>query len=163
MQADAAEIDGASNAAAPTKPKRRRSQAAKPRLLTVEDLDKRTGIYRQVADEIRAIEVDLGGADRLSTAERVIVSDAALAGAMAADIGVRWLRGEQVQVGEYATLVNVRRRNLESVGLQRRANDVTPSLASYLAAHDAGKVEAEPAHRAARCDHLRQSHQRAFV
>jgi hypothetical protein len=74
MQADTATMDGARRVDEPAK-KKRRSQAAKPRLLSLEDLDRRTGIYRQVADEIAAISTDLGGVDRLSTAERGLITD----------------------------------------------------------------------------------------
>jgi hypothetical protein len=143
MQSDAISIDCGSDGAAKPKTKRR-SQAAKARLTSLADLDRRTAVFRLVTDEIRAIEGDLGGADRLSTAERAIVSDAALAGAMAQDLGARWLRGEPVQVGEYCTLINARRRLLETVGLGRRANDVSPSLSQYLSAKRSAEASDAP-------------------
>ena len=49
-----------------TRPK---SSGGKTRLLSLEDLDRRTASYRKTAEFIDRVEADLGGADRLSTAE----------------------------------------------------------------------------------------------
>ena len=43
--------------------------APKTRLLSIEDLDRRTASYRKTAELIDRVEADLGGADRLWTAE----------------------------------------------------------------------------------------------
>lgn len=108
--------------------------AAKTRLLSIEDLDRRTASYRKTAELIDRVEADLGGADRLSTAEQQIIRHAALTGAMLEDLGTRWLNGEPIDPALYATLSNSERRLYEAVGIQRRAREVNPpSVQEYLA------------------------------
>jgi hypothetical protein len=43
-------------------------------------------------------------------------------------MGAKWISGEQIDLALFATLSNTRRRLLESVGLDRAARDVTPSV-----------------------------------
>jgi hypothetical protein len=148
MLADAETVEAACKAE-PAPKKRRWRPTAKPRLLMLEDLDRRSAVYRVISDEIRAIESDLGGGDRLSAAEHAIVHDATLAGAMAQDLAARWLRGEEIELASFATLANTRRRGLETVGIKRQPKDATPTLANYLAAHDAIAARAVPIQRAA--------------
>jgi hypothetical protein len=109
-------------------------KSGKVRLLSLDDLDRRTGAYRKTAELINAVEADCGGADQLSTAERAIIRRAALAGAMLEDLGARWLAGEPIDPGLFATLSNSERRLYESIGLRRRTRDVTPTLGDYLRA-----------------------------
>jgi len=106
--------------------------AGKVRLQSLEDLDRRTSAYRKTAELIERVEADLGGAERLSTAEQQIIRHAALTGAMLEDLGTRWLGGEPIDPALFATLSNSERRLYETVGLQRRQRDVTPSLQAYL-------------------------------
>jgi hypothetical protein len=49
-------------------------------------------------------------------------------------MGAKWISGEQIDLNLYSTLSNTRRRLLESVGLDFRAKDVTPTLSQYLEA-----------------------------
>ena len=113
-----------------TRPK---SGGGKTRLLSLEDLDRRTASYRKCAELIDRVEADLGGADRLSTAEQQIIRHAALTGAMLEDLGTRWLNGEPIDPALFATLSNSERRLYEAVGFRRRQRDVTPpSVADYL-------------------------------
>jgi hypothetical protein len=113
-----------------TRPK---GSGGKVRLTSLEDLDRRTAAYRRTAETIDAIEVDLGGADMLSTMERQVVRHVALIGSMIEDLGARWLAGEGIDPVMFATLSNAERRLYEAVGLQRRAKNVTPpSVADYL-------------------------------
>jgi hypothetical protein len=106
----------------------------KVRLMTLGDLDGRTNAAKAARALIGELESDLGGADRLSAGERVIVGRAAVATAMIEDIEARWLSGRPLDVAAYCALVNVQRRLLTTVGLQRRPRDVTPDLAAYVAA-----------------------------
>ncbi|GAA0004408.1 hypothetical protein [Bradyrhizobium diazoefficiens] len=105
----------------------------KTKLLTLADLDGRTRAAQAVGKTIAALVSDLGGDDHLSTGEHEIVKSAAMTGAMLENMAARWLTGEPIDPGQYATLSNAQRRLLETVGLRRRSRDVTPSLASYLA------------------------------
>ena len=106
--------------------------APKVRLLTLADLDGRTRAAQTVSKTMSAIATDLGGSEHLSTGEHQIIKRAALTGAMLEDMAARWLMGEAVDPALYATLSNAERRLLETVGLKRRARDVTPTLREYL-------------------------------
>lgn len=64
---------------------------------------------------------------------------AAMTGAIVADFEARWVAGEQVQLGDYLQAVNVQRRLLATLGLERRARDVTPTLQEYLASKDGAR------------------------
>jgi hypothetical protein len=63
---------------------------------------------------------------------------------MIEDIEARWLSGQQLDVAAYCALVNVQRRLLTTVGLQRRPRDVTPDLAAYVAANTIEAVRVPP-------------------
>jgi hypothetical protein len=117
------------------------NDAPKVRLMTLGDLDGRTKAAQGARALVRDLENDLGGADRLSAGERVIVGRAAVSTAMIEDIEARWLSGQPLDVAAYCALVNVQRRLLTTVGLQRRPRDVTPDLAAYVAANT---IEATP-------------------
>ena len=81
---------------------------------------------------IASISIDLGGDDQLSAGERELVRRAALCGAIVADFEARWVAGQDVELNEYLAAVNVQRRVLATLGLQRRAKDVGPSLSDIL-------------------------------
>jgi hypothetical protein len=130
LSADTAEIDTDRPADAP-----------KVRLMTLGDLDGRTNAAKAAKALIADLESDLGGADRLSAGERVIVGRAAVSTAMIEDMEARWLSGRPLDVAAYCALVNVQRRLLTTVGLQRRPRDVTPDLAAYVASRT---IEAAP-------------------
>jgi hypothetical protein len=106
---------------------------SKVRLLSLADLDGRTLAARTTKRLIGELESDLGGGDRLTAGERVLAHRAAAATAMAEDLEARWLTGQPVDIGMYATLVNAAARLLRTLGLQRRPRDVTPSLQDYVA------------------------------
>lgn len=112
--------------------------ASKLRLLTLDQLDHRTAAAKRCRDLIATIELDLGGGDRLSTGERQIIQRAAITGAVLEDIETRWLAGEPIDPALYATLGNAQRRLLETIGLRRRARDVTPSVDEYVARLNGG-------------------------
>jgi hypothetical protein len=101
----------------------------KARLATLASLDGRTVSARRARDLIEAIEADLGG--DLTEGERQLVMRAAVLGALVEDCEARWLGGQNVDLGSYLAAVNVQRRVLATIGLERRARDVTPSLEQY--------------------------------
>jgi hypothetical protein len=130
----------------------RADAVGKGRLLTLSALDKRTAAYRKTAELIDTVEADLGGADRLSAAERTMIRHAAVTGAMIEDLGTRWLAGEPVDPGMFSTLCNNERRLYETVGIKRAPRDVTPSLREYLAERPAPVAEAASGASPARCN-----------
>jgi hypothetical protein len=109
------------------------------RLRTLADLDRRTVAARQVRDAIAGVTADLGGSGELSVAQSQIIERACVLGAMAADLEVKWLKGEVVDPSVLATISNSQRRLLESVGLKRVPRDVTPTLADIAAQIEASR------------------------
>ena|SRR5260370_290418 len=103
------------------------------RFLTMRDLDGRSRAAARCRELARELEVDLGGADRLSSAQRQLIQRAAVLAAQLEDFETRWCLGEEVELPDYLAAINVQRRILVSLGLERRARDVTPSLREYLA------------------------------
>lgn len=110
------------------------ADAGKVRLLTLSDLDGRTAAVRAARTLIADIESDMGGADRLSAGKRALVVRAAVTTAMLEHIEASWLSGGEMDVAAYTALVNVQRRLLATIGLNRQPRDVTPALADYVAA-----------------------------
>ncbi len=106
----------------------------KVRLLTLADLDGRTNAAKAARALVADLESDLGGADRLSAAERALVVRAAVTGAMVEHLEASWLSGGDYDVLTYTALAKLQLRLLTALGLQRRSRDVTPDLAAYVAA-----------------------------
>jgi hypothetical protein len=123
-----------------------RKRGRKTALITISDLDKRTGAAKRVGDLVRAIESDLGGRDHLSATQRQLVQRAAVLSAIAEDFEVRWAMGQEVDVGTHVTLINSLRRVYETIGLDRVARDVgftIDDLAAEFAAERAVKEAAQ--------------------
>lgn len=106
----------------------------KTRLLTLEHLDGRTLAAKRAREVLQAVEGDLGGADRLTEAERQLVRRAAVLAVLAESAEAHWLAGGELDTSAHNGTVNTLRRLFETVGLQRRSRDVTPSLADYIEA-----------------------------
>jgi hypothetical protein len=104
---------------------RPRTRYGKVRLRTFNDLDKRSSAYLHIHELVTAIINDLGGPDAVSTSERLVIEDAAFMSTICKDRQVLWLQGKEIDVNSYVTTANCVRRNLETVGLERRARDVT--------------------------------------
>lgn len=111
----------------------KQADAGKVRLMSLGDLDGRTNAAKAAKALIADLASDMGGADRLSAGERALVTRAAVATAMIEHIEATWLSGGELDVAAYTALVNVQRRLLMTVGLQRRPRDVTPDLDDYVA------------------------------
>ena len=88
-----------------------------------------------------ALENDLGGPDNVTVAERQIVQHAGVLGAVIEHQEALWLAGDEVDETALLAAVNCQRRLLETVGLQRRARDVTPNIATYSRDRAAEDVE----------------------
>jgi hypothetical protein len=122
--------------------------ALKVRLLTLDNMDHRTHAARLAHALIEEIETDLGGSENLSTGMRQIVKRAAVLGAYVENAEVRWLSGLEIDTAEYLMAVNVQRRLLVTLGLDRRSKLITPTLRDYLsdqASKDRGSLEKEEA------------------
>jgi hypothetical protein len=113
----------------------------KAKLTTLAELDGRTNSAKEARAVISAIEADLGGPESISTARRALIENAAVLGAVVQDMGAKWLSGETVDLNLYSTLSNTRRRLLESIGLDFRARDITPTVDEIAAEIEASKNE----------------------
>jgi hypothetical protein len=127
------------------KPRRVR-QPVKARLLRLSDLDKRTLAAKRAFQLRDAILSERGGAELMGVLRAAIANDVAVTSVMIEHEQAKWLAGESVDVGQLATLINVRRRDCEAIGLdpKRDIKDVTPSLddiAAELAAEDEAASE----------------------
>lgn len=112
--------------------KRPQDTGRKVRLRTLADLDKRTTAARAALELRAAITDDLGGEHTLSAMKRAVVHNAAVLGAMLEDMAAAYLGGEGTDLSLYATLANAQRRLLVDLGLERRAQDITPDLRNYI-------------------------------
>jgi hypothetical protein len=84
---------------------------------------------------------DLGGEDVVSEAEKSIVRRAATLTVELERLELKFAKEGEASTGDldlYQRTSNSLRRLLESVGLERRMRDVTPSLVSYLAQRERG-------------------------
>jgi hypothetical protein len=107
-------------------------------------VDGRSPWARRLRDLIALHVSDLGGRDAVSTAELSIVRRAATLTVELERIEARLAAASEAgdandaaataaDLGMYVTTSNALRRLLETVGLQRRAKDVTPDIKTYLA------------------------------
>ena len=116
----------------PAKPLKQLKPAAKIRLRTLNDLDKRTSAARAAIELRHQIVRDLGGDEGLSAMQVCIIDNVATLGASLADMAAAYLSGEQISLALYCTIANSQRRLLADLGLERRAADITPDLRDYV-------------------------------
>src|SRR5262249_53275085 len=102
------------------------------------DIDHRSAWMRRLRDLIQLHMSDLGGDDNVSEAERSLVRRASMLELQCELLEQRFAQAEggaatSAQLADYQRAAGTLRRLLTSLGLQRRARDVTPSLSEYLA------------------------------
>jgi hypothetical protein len=121
-----------------------RSAITNGNTILVGNFDHRSAWMRRLRDLIQLHTSDLGGEDAISESERRIVRRAAMLtlqlemmdSKFAANDGEATL----AQLHLYQQVSNTLRRLLESLGLQRRAKDVSvPTLSQYLASREAAE------------------------
>jgi hypothetical protein len=101
----------------------------------VAGLDGRSAEARRYRDLVIAYADDLGGADKLTEAQRTLIAQAATLQVQAERGQGAILRGEQVNAEQLTRLANSTMRILTRLGLKRERRDEAPDLASYLAEH----------------------------
>jgi hypothetical protein len=119
----------ANGAGAARLPRRARTRQGKVRLLTLDVLDARTAAAQAARELIAQLAADLypgEGEDQLTAGERQLVHRAALTGAIAADFEARWVIGQDVALADYLQAVNVQRRVLATLGIERRQRLANP-------------------------------------
>jgi hypothetical protein len=119
------------------------------RFLTILDLDQRSRAAQRCRELVAAFAADLGGVDNMSTSQHQLVQRAAILATQLEDFEVRWSLGEPIELPDYLTAINVQRRVLVTLGLERRARDVSSTLALMRQKPDwtplRGRAEAEAA------------------
>jgi hypothetical protein len=129
VQGDAPRVQQGRGDPASYFPRRSQTRTGKVRLVS-KQLDGRTAAFKAAQTLIRTLSADLG--NDLSVGEQQLVTRAALVGAIASDFEARWVAGEQVPLLDYLAAVNVQRRVLATLGLQRRAKTVGSSFGDIL-------------------------------
>ena len=126
-----AAMEAGSRNGSPPKKRRSRSIAGLDRR-TLAKLDRRTVEYQRYAGIRAALIADKGGETAVSEAEAQLVDRCAFMAMRLETMQIVALAGEEIDLQRYGELTDRLRRGLESIGLQRRARDITPSLRSYL-------------------------------
>jgi hypothetical protein len=96
--------------------------------------DGRSLTARRFQDLYEDVAADLGGLDLLSEGQKQLIRRAAMISAESERQEAEWANGRPFDLALYSTTANTLRRIFESLGLERRSRDVTPSLSSYLQA-----------------------------
>jgi hypothetical protein len=101
----------------------------------VAGLDGRSAEARRYRDLVISYADDLGGADKLTEAQRTLIAQAATLQVQSERVQAAVLRGDLVDVEQLTRLANAAMRILTRLGLKRERRDATPSLAEYLEAN----------------------------
>ena len=97
--------------------------------------DGRLRISRRFRDKAGAILADQGGFDQCSESRKQLIRRFSAAAVLAEEMEARLANGEQIDVSEHALLCSTLARLASRIGVERRARDITPSLAQYLDTH----------------------------
>jgi len=106
-------------------------------LLTIDGLDRRTRAYRRYLTIKSAILEDLGGEEHLSEVQRQLVSKFATLALHLEATEAAALAGQTIDGDAFGRAAGHMRRLAEAIGLERKARDVTPALADYVAGRGA--------------------------
>jgi hypothetical protein len=87
---------------------------------------------RRYRDVIACLTSDLGGRGMVTEAKAALIRDCAALELYLEKMRGRMSEGQHVDVEAYARIAAHRRRLLESIGLERVARDVTPTLERFL-------------------------------
>ena len=110
--------------------------------------DSRSAEMRRLKDLSDIHAADLGGAGNLSHSERVLINRASMLILQLELMDRRFAQtkdceADTASLDTYQRITNTLRRLLETLGIQRRPKDVTPSLEQYLATKHANGAEAD--------------------
>jgi hypothetical protein len=122
----------------------RKHRRTKPQLLQRSMIDGRSNAAKMYDGLITAIENDLGGGERLSTIEHGLKEAFAGAYVQLRNINTRLLLGQEIDLTEHSTVINVMVKTGSRLGLSRRMIDKTPTLQQYLASLPKEEEPVEP-------------------
>ena len=99
-------------------------------------IDGRSSWARRQRDLITEHVADLGGMDSLSGSQQRLVRICATLTVELEQLDLKFAQGKgnTDELDRYQRVSNTLRRHFETLGLQRRTKDITPSLEVYLAA-----------------------------
>ena len=98
------------------------------------EADGRSSWAKRMRDIVQSHVSDLGGADRLTMAQKELVRRTATLGCQLEQMEGRLADGLEVDLDLYGRLAGHQRRILESLGIERRVpKDVTPTIHEYRA------------------------------
>jgi hypothetical protein len=120
-----------------SRPSQRRKSHGRSRLTNKKDLlpgvDGRTVIYRRFRDIASQVALDQGGLDQLSEARLQLVRRFAAAAVLAEQLEAALANGEEINVERHALLCSTLTRLAQRIGIDRRAKNITPTVADYVA------------------------------
>jgi hypothetical protein len=110
--------------------------------------DGRSTWVRRAKDVLRALIIDLGGDDMASTAEAALARRCAVLVAQAEMLEQQFAAAEGkadiADLDAYLKTANTLRRLLQTLGLQRRAKDIGPTLGDIIRADHLAQREQQP-------------------
>jgi hypothetical protein len=105
----------------------------KTRLLTRDQLDKRTSAAQQFDAIARAIAQDLGGEDHLSTVQKHLVEAFAGCAIHVGHINALLMLGKEINILEHSNAISTMVRVASRIGVNRVAKDVSvPRIDDYM-------------------------------
>jgi hypothetical protein len=102
-------------------------------------VDGRSQIARRYRDICTAIVVDQGRIANLAEARLQLVRRFAAASVLAEEMEARLANGGKIDIAEHALLCSTLVRVAQSIGINRRVRDITPTLEKYL--HDTQEAD----------------------
>lgn len=90
----------------------------------LDNMDRRTKVWRAISDRIAALEADAGGGETLSHAKRSIIRRAVFLELLAESEEVRFSAGEQLDVGRYTQTLNSMLGAYRLLGIERRQRPI---------------------------------------
>lgn len=108
--------------------------------VVLQDVDHRSVIYRRYREILASLVDDMGGDP--TEAQAQIARRAASLAIWCEQADTDAANGKPIDIGPYTTASNTLRRLLESLGLERKLRNVTPTLSEYAARRAAEKAQA---------------------
>jgi hypothetical protein len=106
---------------------------------TLPDTDGRLRIARRFRCIANAVLADQGGVELCSESRRQLIRRFSAACVLAEELEGRLARGEEIDVERHALLCSTLTRLAQRIGIDRRAKNITPSLAEYLTPQEAAE------------------------
>jgi hypothetical protein len=108
--------------------------------VVLDGVDGRSVVLRRYREILAQLTSDMGGDP--SEAQQQIARRAAMLAIWCEQQDTEAAKGNAIDIAAYTTASNSLRRLLESLGLERRSRNVTPTLAEYAARKAAEKAKA---------------------